>query len=118
MDNAAGENLSWFWKGWFVENYRLDQSIVAVNYDKNNAANGAVVTIANLQQMAMPVNISYETNSGKTGVVKLPVEVWNNTITWKVKLPTTEELKKVEIDAEKVFPDINFKNNTWQGNGK
>jgi Peptidase family M1 domain len=116
MDNAAGEDLSWFWKGWFIENYRLDQSIVAVNYDKSNAANGAVVTIANLQQMAMPVNISYETNSGKTGTVKLPVEVWNNTITWKVKLPTTEELKKVEIDAEKVFPDINFKNNVWRGN--
>ena len=116
MDNAAGEDLSWFWKGWFVENYRLDQSIVSVKYDKDNAANGAVVTIANLEQMAMPVNISYETNSGKTGIVKLPVEVWNNTTTWKVKLPVTEELKKVEIDAEKIFPDMNFKNNIWKGN--
>ena len=66
--------------------------------------------------MALPVNISYETKSGKKGTVKLPVEVWNNTSTWKVKLPTTEELIKVELDAEKVFPDMDFSNNVWKGN--
>ena len=116
MDNAAGENLSWFWKAWFVENYKFNQSIVAVNYQNNKPAEGAVVTIANLERMALPVNISYETKSGKKGTLKLPVEVWNNTNTWKVKLPTNEELKKVELDAEKVFPDIDFSNNVWKGN--
>ena len=83
---------------------------------KTDPHNGAVVTIANLEQMALPVHISYETKSGKKGILKLPVEVWNNTITWKVKLPTTEELKKVELDAEKVFPDIDFSNNVWNRN--
>ena len=116
MDNAAGESLSWFWKEWFVENYKLDQAILSVKYDKDDAVNGAVLTIGNMDQMAMPVNISYETKSGVKGTLKLPVEIWNNTNTWKVKLPTTEELKKVEIDAEKVFPDMDFKNNTWQAN--
>ena len=116
MDNAAGESLSWFWKGWFVENYKLDQAILSVKYEKDDAVNGAVVTIVNADQMAMPVNISYETKSGIKGTIKLPVEVWNNTNTWKVKLPTTEEVKKIEIDAEKVFPDIDFSNNVWKGN--
>ena len=116
MDNVSGEDLAWFWKGWFVENYRLDQSIVSVKYEKDLAANGAIVTIANLEEMAMPVNISYETKSGIKGTLKLPVEVWNNTAVWKVKLPTTEELKKVEIDEAKVFPDMNFANNVWKAN--
>ena len=116
MDNAAGEDLAWFWKGWFIENYRLDQSIVSVKYDKDVAANGAIVTIANLEEMAMPVNISYETKNGTKGTLKLPVEIWNNTAVWKVKLPTTEELKTVQIDAAKVFPDINFANNIWKAN--
>ncbi len=114
MENAGGEDLAWFWKSWFLENYRLDQSIISVKYDKDAAANGAVVTIANLEEMAMPVNISYETKSGVKGTIKLPVEVWNNTAVWKLKLPTTEELKTVEIDAAKVFPDINFANNVWK----
>jgi hypothetical protein len=116
MDNVAGENLAWFWKGWFVENYKLDQSIVSVKYENSRPADGAVVTIANLDQMAMPVYISYETQSGTKGLIKLPVEVWNNTNTWKVKLPTTEELKRVELDEAKVFPDMNFGNNVWKAN--
>lgn len=116
MDNAAGENLSWFWKAWFVENYNFDQAITSVKYENDDAANGAIVTIVNLEQMALPVNITYETKSGVKGNLKLPVEVWNNTDTWKVKLPTTEDLKKVELDAAKVFPDIDFSNNVWRSN--
>jgi hypothetical protein len=113
IENVAGEDLSWFWKEWFLENYRLDQAIVSVNYENNNEADGADVTIANLDQMAMPVILYYETESGKDGTIKLPVEVWNNTKIWKVRLPTTEKLKTVVIDPDKIFPDMNFSNNTW-----
>ena len=115
MENAAGEDLSWFWRGWFFENYKLDQSIVSVKYEKGNAANGAVVTLANLEELAMPTTVTYETKSGKKGTVKLPVEVWNNTAVWKIKLPTTEELNKVEVDEARVLPDFNFRNNIWKG---
>ena len=66
--------------------------------------------------MAMPVTIAYETVSGKKGIIKLPVEIWNNTIIWKVKLPTTEKLVSVVIDPDKVFPDMNFANNSWKAN--
>jgi hypothetical protein len=114
MDNVSGEDLSWFWKGWFIENYKFDQAITDVSTPNNAAVEGPVVTIVNLGQMALPVNITYETKSGKTGMVKLPVEVWNNTNTWKVRLPVLEEIKKVELDAKKVFPDVNFANNVWE----
>ena len=116
MDNVAGEELSWFWKGWFLENYKLDQAISSVTYDKSLPANGAIVTLENLQQMAMPVMISYETKSGIKGTKQLPVEIWNNTAEFKVKLDTKEELKSVTIDEGKNFPDVNFKNNVWTGN--
>ncbi len=116
IDNVAGEDLSWFWKGWFLENYKLDQAIESVKYEKDIVADGAIVTIANLDQMAMPVTLVYETVSGKKGMIKLPVEVWNNTKIWKIKLPTTEKLVSVMIDPNKIFPDINFANNSWKAN--
>ena len=116
MDNVSGEDLSWFWKGWFLENYKLDQAVVSVDYLNNIQADGAVVTIANLERMAMPVTKGYETVSGKKGIIKLPVEIWNNTTTWKVKLPTTEKLVSVVIDPNKILPDMNFSNNSWKGN--
>jgi Peptidase family M1 domain len=114
MDNVSGEDLSWFWRGWFLENYRLDQAVEKVEYTDNKAAKGAEVTILNLGQMAMPTTLTYETVAGKKGEIKLPVEVWNNTAEWKVKLPTTEDIKKVEIDAKKVYPDMNWENNVWK----
>jgi len=110
MDNVGGENLSWFWKGWFLENYKLDQSIKEVS---NDAVKGAIVTLENLDQMAMPVIIEFETVSGKKGIVNLPIEIWNNTSLFKVKLPTTEAVKAVTIDPDKVFPDMNYANNKW-----
>lgn len=115
MDNVAGENLSWFWKQWFIENFTLDQSVVSVTYENNDPANGAIVTIANLDQMAMPLNLYYETISGVKGTLKFPVEIWNNTYIKKIKLPVIEKLKKVTIDPEKIFPDMDFSNNEWKG---
>ena len=116
MDNVAGENLSWFWKGWFVENYKLDQSIISVTYIKNDPVNGAIVTIANLDQLAMPINLFYETETGVNGTIKLPVEIWNNTNSKKIKLPSIEKLKKVMIDPDKIYPDMDFSNNEWKSN--
>lgn len=114
MDNAAGEDLSWFWKGWFIENYKLDQAIVDVNYENDLTSNPAIVTVANLDEMAMPFTLSYTTKSGKKGTLKVPVEVWNNTAVWKVRLPTNEPISLVIIDPEKVLPDMNYSNNTWK----
>ena len=115
MDDVTGEDLSWFWKEWFVENYKLDQAILSVKYENDNELNGAVVTIGNADQMAMPVKLAYETVSGIKGIIKLPVEIWNNTSVWKVKLPTKEKLTSVVIDPDKVYPDMNFDNNKWSG---
>jgi hypothetical protein len=34
MENVAGEDLSWFWRGWFEYNWRFDQGINAIKYVK------------------------------------------------------------------------------------
>jgi len=109
MDNATGEDLSWFWKAWFIENYKNDQAILSVVETKN----GTVATIANIEQMAMPVILEYETASGIRERIKFPVEIWNNTASFKMKIPGNEKLVKLVIDPDKVFPDMNVLNNTW-----
>jgi hypothetical protein len=114
MENVGGEDLGWFWKGMFIENYRLDQAITDVKYIKGDSTQGAFITIENLDRMAMPIYLQYETESGKTSMVKIPVEIWQNGDKWVQKLNTIEGLKSVTIDPEHVFPDINFDNNTWK----
>ena len=114
IENAAGEDLGWFWKGMFIENYKLDQAITDVKYVNRDSTQGALVTVENLDKMAMPIYIQYETVSGKTGMVKIPVDVWQNGSSWIEKLNTNEKLKSVTIDPEHIFPDINPDNNNWK----
>ena len=113
IENATGEDLGWFWRGMFIHNYKLDQAITSVKYVDDDSTKGALVTVVNLDKMAMPIYLQYETESGKTDTVKVPVEVWQNGNTWIQKLNTNEKLKSVTIDPEHVFPDIDFDNNKW-----
>ena len=113
IENATGEDLGWFWRGMFIHNYKLDQAITSVKYVDDDSTKGALVTVVNLDKMAMPIYLQYETENGKTDTVKVPVEVWQNGNTWIQKLNTNEKLKSVTIDPEHVFPDIDFDNNKW-----
>lgn len=110
MENVAGEDLSWFWRSWFINNYKLDQAIVSV---VNDTQQGSLVTIANMEQMAMPVIVTYETKYGKKGTMKFPVEIWNNTAEFSFRIPEKQELKAVYVDELKQMPDYNFSNNKW-----
>lgn len=113
MENGAGEDLGWFWRGMFMYNYKLDQAVANVAYLNNDPKNGSLVTIVNKAKMAMPMYLQYETVSGKTGTIYIPVEVWQNGNVWVQKLFTTEKLKSVELDPEHVFPDTDVANNKW-----
>lgn len=114
MENGTGEDLGWFWKGMILENYRLDQAVSKVEYVGGKPEQGALLTIENLERMAMPVVLEYTTAGGRTERKRLPVEVWQNTGTWKVRLDTKEELVRVAIDPDKAFPDIDPSNNAWK----
>jgi hypothetical protein len=114
IENVAGEDLGWFWRGMFIENYKLDQALTGVAYVENDPSKGALVIIENLDKMAMPIYLQYTTASGKTGMIKIPVEVWQNGSRWIEKLNTKEKLTSVTIDPDHVFPDVNVDNNTWK----
>lgn len=114
IENVAGEDLGWFWEGMFIKNYKLDQAITEVQYVDNDPAKGALVTVVNLDKMAMPLYIQYQTESGKSDTLKIPVEIWQNGSTWIQKINSNEKLKSVTIDPEHVFPDIDITNNSWK----
>jgi len=113
MENASGESLQWFWRGWFLNNWRLDVAVSDVKYVDNDATKGAMITIDNLGKLAMPVTLEIKTKSGKVDRLKLPVEVWERNATWTFKYPSTEEIDSVTYDPDKVLPDYNPDNNVW-----
>lgn len=114
IENETGENLVWFWRGWFQKNWAMDLAIESVDYVKLDPAQGAVVTISNLQKLPMPVVIEATMENGDKIRKKLPVEIWERNNKWRFKLHSTEKLIQVEIDPDNVYPDINPENNKWK----
>ncbi|MGA6117316.1 M1 family metallopeptidase [Sphingobacterium anhuiense] len=113
MENGTGENLNWFWRGWFLNNWRLDQAINKVTYIKNDPKLGSVITVQNLEKLPMPVVVEATTVSGKKIRKKLPVEVWERNQSFDFKIDSKEPLISVKLDPDKVFPDHVPENNIW-----
>jgi len=115
MENVGGEDLSYFWRGWFFTNSKLDQGIKGVTYTDNDPSKGALITIVNNEQMVLPVPIKIVQEDGKTDSIQLPVEIWQRGGEWTFHYPSTTTIKSVTIDPNHDYPDINPDNNTFSG---
>ncbi len=113
IENSTGENLAWFWRGWFVNNWQFDQAVKQVTYIDGNPKNGVHIEIENLQKLTLPTTVEATSVSGKKTRIKLPVEIWERNSSWTFKLATDEELQSVVIDPDQVYPDMNADNNIW-----
>jgi hypothetical protein len=113
MENVAGEDLNWFWRGWVINNWSFDQAVSKVKYVKNDPTKGAVITIENLEKMPFPSILDIKSKSGKVTRLTLPVEIWERNKSWSFKTTINEEIESVTLDPNHVFPDINSDNDTW-----
>lgn len=109
MDNAAGENLNWFWKGWFMDNGNIDLGISEVTQEEGSA----IIKFVNKGEIPMPVVFKITYADDTIEMRTLPVETWMRTKEWKFLVKSDKKLKSVEIDPMKVVPDIDLKDNKW-----
>lgn len=114
MENVSGEDLGWFWRSWVLNTWKLDQTVKGVKYVKDNAANGAEVSIENMEKMPMPVTVLVKEENGKEHRFDLPVEIWQRGAVWTFGVPSTSEIKEVILDPDKKLPDWNRDNNDWK----
>ena len=111
MDNAAGEDLSWFWNEWFFTNWWLDQSVKKIEYIDNDSSKGSLITIENLEGLALPVTVAVKEVNGKTDTVRLPAEIWQRGGIWTFNYKSTSRIESVILDPLHTLPDINPANN-------
>jgi len=111
MENVSGEDLGWFWRGWVLNTWKLDQAVRDVKYIRNDPTNGVNITIENLEKMPMPVLIQIKEDNGKVHDLKLPIEIWQRGSSWTFHVKTTTNVIDVILDPDKKLPDINRSNN-------
>ncbi|MFN3782998.1 MAG: M1 family metallopeptidase [Spirosomataceae bacterium] len=114
IENAAGEDLGWFWKGWILEDWKIDQAVKSVEYIEQDPSKGALITIENREKMPMPVTLAIRLSDGKTERVNLPVEIWQKGGEWTFSFPSSTRIEAITLDPDGQLPDVNTANNTWR----
>jgi len=109
MENVSGENLSWFWRTWFYGNGNIDIALDGV-YPYQGSY---LLVLSNNGEVPMPVKIKVSYADGTDEIVELPVEIWQRGDSWNHLLSTGKEVEKIELDPNKILPDINGSNDVW-----
>jgi hypothetical protein len=115
MENGSGETLDWFWRGWFLDDWKIDQAVTGVApVSADDASKGVIITIETLQKLPMPVTVEVTEANGKVGRAKLPVEVWMHGPVWKFHYASTDKVTMVTVDPDGRYPDSDRSNNVWK----
>ena len=113
LEGGLGEDLSWFWRGWFYRTDVVDLAVDSVRARTDSTGTSALVYLSSLGGLPMPVDLRLTYANGATEAVRLPVEIWylGNRYTYQRRVPA--DVVKVEIDPAQNFPDVRRGNNVW-----
>ena len=106
MESEGGEDLSWFWRGWYLNNWKYDVAVDKID--------GSSVTLSNRGQLVLPTPVEIMFKDGSKTRVALPVETWlmKATFVWEGSQP----IASVVVDPDHVLPDNDRSNNAMKTN--
>ncbi|WP_146093174.1 MULTISPECIES: M1 family metallopeptidase [unclassified Xanthomonas] len=105
MESESGEDLSWWWRGWYFNNWQLDMGIARAQYIDHDPAKGLQLTLRSRQPLVMPVTVRVDLADGSHLDRRVPVESWLQTTTPTLTLPTTQKVLHVTLDPDHAVPD-------------
>ncbi len=113
IEDYTGEDLSWFWRGWFYSTNVLDQAIDSVVADTPVT----IVYMSNDSGLVMPTELQVTFADGQTSDYKLPVEIWFNGDQYRFPIYGDRKVVKVMLDPNHELPDVQRNNNVWTLSG-
>ncbi|WP_024938718.1 M1 family metallopeptidase [Xanthomonas arboricola] len=105
MESESGENLAWWWRGWYLNNWQLDMGISEARYVDHDPAKGLQLTLRSRQKLVMPVTVRVDLADGSHLDHRVPVETWLQNTAPKLTLPTTQKVLHVTLDPDHALPD-------------
>ncbi len=95
--------------GWFYGNENIDLSLDAVYPYGGNY----LLALSNEGGVPVPVLLEITFEDGTSERITLPVEIWQRGDEWNHLYETDKRVKSIEIDPDKILPDINIANDKW-----
>jgi hypothetical protein len=114
MDSETGEDLSYFWRGWFEHNWQLDLAVTGIRpFPNDSASKGSLVTVESLDKLVMPVTLRVTFANGSKRDVRLPAETWIRLASSDVPIVSDSPVVRAELDPDHKIPDKDRSNNVF-----
>jgi len=113
MASEGGEDLDWFWRGWFFEQWPLDMAITNVSYEGGDASKGAKIDVANMGQLVAPATLRVVFADGSTRDIRMPAETWIQSGAHTFTLDSTQPIKSAVLDPDHRLPARDRTTMTW-----
>ncbi|WP_375397154.1 M1 family metallopeptidase [uncultured Sphingomonas sp.] len=110
MEDGAGEDLSWWWRGWYVNNWQLDLAIGGLSYVDGSAAKGVRIQIEARDKLIMPATLRLTYADGRVIEMRLPAETWIRQPSTVIAAPGGR-IVRAELDPDHKLPDRDRRNN-------
>jgi hypothetical protein len=115
MESEAGEDLSYFWRGWFYNNWQMDLAVTGIApFPKDAAFKGSAVTVGSLDRLVMPVTLRVTFADGSRRDVRLPAETWIRQSSTQVPVISDSPVISAELDPDHKLPDRDRSNNAFR----
>lgn len=111
MESESGEDLGWWWRGWYFNNWQLDMGVTKAAYVDDDVSHGLVVTLESRHKLVMPATLRIELADGSHLDKRVPVETWLQQSAPRIVLPTTQKVLRVTLDPDHKLPDADRGNN-------
>jgi hypothetical protein len=112
MASEGGEDLDYFWRGWYFHNWQLDLAVTSASYVDNDPSKGLRVTVENRGQLVLPSKLRVEVATGKPIDVAVPAETWIQSASHTFVVNTNGPAVSATIDPDHVVPDVDRSNNS------
>ncbi len=113
IEDALGEDLSWFWRGWFYRTDVVDLAVDSVTTLQDSTGTTTRIFLSSPGALPMPVDLRLAFANGGTEDVRLPIEIWYLGSRYLYGRKFAADVIKVEIDPGHNFPDVRRENNMW-----
>ena len=113
IENYSGEDLAWFWRGFFYSTDVMDIGIEKVRMRQGEDGSRAVISLRKLTSIPFPVALRLKFEDGTTSDVRLPVLIWAAGDSYDATIAVKKKVVGVRLWPDPSVPDWNVSNNTW-----
>ncbi|MFT9165438.1 MAG: M1 family metallopeptidase [Komagataeibacter saccharivorans] len=112
MESETGEDLGWFWRGWYFENWWPDYAITSLSYVHNDVRQGVQVGLRSKGRLMLPVTLRLDYADGTHADQVIPTESWHMGDRITIGLPGGRSVVRATLDPDHVLPEPDRSDNS------